>query len=358
MVFGILEQGRKLYPIINTTSLGCVPDIRPVFVSGVYRSSSTFLSAVIGCHEEYTATSSIIKFPRFCLGHYAPLDADENYIKLVHECRKRVTTRWDIDFDAEAVLEDVANRGISYATLYDSMMSHILAAGGGGGTQWIEKIAVMWSRIPDFLEMFPQGKVIHVLRDPRSVAASYKIMTNEIGATYLDAAFNTAHAIQSIEKFQKEAGGERIMLLKSEDLLGSPEENIRKICTFLEIEFSSRMLDPNRYGHIIGEDWRHNTSFHGEIKGFLPPTKRWREHMTAAETMFVEMVTQPYLAKYGYEAEQHFPSREDWNEIYDFLEDPFLRERFKKWLQTGEGSEGYRTDPYDTEMKIVFPDRY
>ncbi|MDA9194138.1 sulfotransferase [Alphaproteobacteria bacterium] len=348
-----------LNPLINRKSLGSVDGIRPVFVSGVYRSSSTFLSAIIGCHEEYTATSSIVKFPRFCLGRYDPIDNEENYKKLIHESHKRVTTRWDIDFDAEGVLDDVAKRGVSYATLYDSIMSHILAANdGAAGTQWIEKIAVMWSRIPEFLCMFPQGKVIHVLRDPRSVAASYKKMTNEPGATFLDAAFNTVHAIQSIEKFQKDLGNERIMLLRSEDLLISPEANIRKICTFLDVPFSSRMLDPNTYGHIIGEDWRHNTSFHGEIKGFLPPSLRWRDTMTPAETMFIEMISQPYLAKYGYEADSHFPSKKDWDEIYGFLEDPFLRERFEKWLHTGQGTEGYRTDPYLTEMKIVFPERF
>lgn len=343
---------------IDKKSLGSVSGIRPVFVSSLYRSSSTFLSAVIGCHEEYTATSSSVKFPRFCLGRYDPIQMEENYKKLVYETRKRVTTRWDIDFDAAAVLTDVEKRGVSYAVLYDSIMSQILSSNGAAGTQWIEKIAVMWSRVPEFLEMFPQGKVIHVLRDPRSVTASYKKMTNEVGATYLDAAFNTVHAIQSIERFQKEIGSDRIMLIRSEDIASEPEGAVRRVCEFLEIDFSSRMLDPNTYGHIIGEDWRHNTSYRGEIKDFPPASTRWRDNMSHAETIFVEMITQPYFSKYGYETEKYFPAKKDWDEIYSFLEDPFLRGRFEKWLHTGQGSEGYRTDPYLTEMKIVFPERF
>jgi len=352
------ERTMKLTTTLDTKDLGTVPGIRPIFVSSLYRSSSTFLSAVIGCHKEYTATSSSVKFPRFCLDRYDPIEVKENYTRLVHETRKRITTRWDVDFDAQAVLDDVEARGVSYAALYDSIMSHILDAHDAGGSQWIEKIAVMWSRIPEFLSMFPDGKVIHVLRDPRSVTASYKKMTNETGYTYLDAAFNTVHAIQSLEAFQEQYGEDRVKMVKSEDVAHDPEAMVKDICSFLEIDFSKDMMDPNTHGRIIGEDWRHNTSYRGEIQGFPAPSTRWRDNMSAAETMFVEMVTQPYLSKYGYEAEKHFPTKSDWDEIYGFLEDPFLHDRFEKLLHTGQGSEGYRTDPYLTEMKIVFPERF
>ena len=344
--------------ILKDENLGSVSRVRPVFISSLYRSSSTFLSAVIGCHEEYTATSSSVKFPRFCLGRYDPIKVEENYNRLISDTRIRVKSRWGIDFDAEAVLADVQKRGVCYAVLYDSIMSQILTESGAAGTQWIEKIAVMWSKIPEFLEMFPLGKVIHVLRDPRSVAASYKKMTYESGATYLDVAFNTVHAIQSIEYYQEKIGSDRIMLIRSEDIAKEPESAIRSVCDFLGIEFSSRMLDPNKYGRVLGEDWRYNTSFRGEIVGFPPASTRWRDSMSHAETLFLELITQPYLSRFGYEPEKYFPTRSDWEEIYGYLEDPFLRSRFEKWLQTGEGSEGYRTDPYLTEMRIVFPERF
>jgi hypothetical protein len=339
-------------------SLGSVAGIRPVFVSSLYRSSSTFLAGVISCHPDYQATSSSVKFLRFCLGRYGDVAEPANRERLVLETFARVNTRWKIRFDVDAVLRNVARRGATYAVLYDEIMSQILVAYGAGGAQWIEKIAVMWSRIPDFLRMFPDGKAIHVLRDPRSVTASYKKMTNEPGFTYLDAAFNTIDAIQSIRRFRTEFGADRVMLLRSEDVALQPEASIRSVCAFLGIEFSDRMMDPGEHGRIIGEDWRENTSFRGRIEGFPAPSTRWREFMTPAETMFVEMVCQPYLAENGYQADDHMPDESDWAQMYRFLEDPFLRERFRRWLHTGRGSEGYRTDPYMTEMKIVFPERF
>lgn len=327
-------------------------------MSSLYRSSSTFLAGVISCHPDYQATSSSVKFLRFCLDRYNPIEQSENYRRLVNETFARVNTRWDITFDVDAVIADAESAGVSYASLYNAIMSRVLVAYDAGGAQWIEKIAVMWSRAPDFLTMFPGGKVIHVLRDPRSVTASYKKMTNEPGYTYLDAAFNTVDAIQSMRRYEREFGSNRVMLVRSEDVALQPQPTIRRICDFLEIEFSDRMMQPNLYGDIIGEDWRKNTSFRGKIEGFPPPSTQWREHMTPAETMFVEMVCQPYLAEYGYESDGLMPGKQDWDEMYRFLEDPFLRGRFAHWLHTGQGREGYRTDPYTTEMKIVFPERF
>jgi len=352
------QEQRPSAPTSEFKNLGKVEGIRPVFVSSLYRSSSTFLAGVISCHPEYTATSSSVKFLRFCLGRYDPIEKRDSYARLVRETHQRINTRWQMSFDIDAVLRDVERRGPSYATLYDAIMSEVLTANQAGGSQWIEKIAVMWSRIPEFLNMFPDAKVIHVLRDPRSVTASYKKMTNEPGYTYLDAAFNTVHAIDSIERYQAEFGIDRVMLIRSEDVAADPRAAVDRICGFLGIEYSPRMLDPDRHGRIIGEEWQGNTSFRGVVTGFPPASTRWRDFMTPAETMFVELVTQPHLAGHGYQADPHFPSKADWDEIYGFLEDPFIRQRFQTLLQTGQGAEGYRTDPYVTEMKIVFPERF
>lgn len=337
--------------------LGVVSGIRPVFVSSLYRSTSTFLAGLIGCHPEYCATSSLVKFLRFCLYRYDPVDQPAKYRRLVHETCMRIKTRWNVEFDVEAAIAHAERVGVSYAVLYDAIMREVLRANGGGEAQWLEKIAVMWSRIPEFLTMFPEGRVIHIVRDPRSVAASYKKMTSEPGYTYLDAAFNTVHAIQSVRRYQKKFGG-RVMLLRAEDLTRNPRLILGRICDFLGMPFSDRMLQPDVYSRVIGEDWRGNTSFSDTLSGFMPPAERWREHMTAAEIAFVELICQPYLTPLGYKAEGQMPSRKEWNEIYDMLEDPFLEARFTRWLGVGEGTEGYRTDPYLTEMKIVFPERF
>ena len=42
---------------------------------------------------------------------------------------------------------------------------------------------------------------------------------------------------------------------------------LNKICSFLEVEFSNRMMDPNTNSLLLGESWNNNTSFRKEIIG-------------------------------------------------------------------------------------------
>jgi hypothetical protein len=45
---------------------GVVSDSKPIMVSGVYRSGTTFLTALLGAHPKLKASSSTVKFLRFC----------------------------------------------------------------------------------------------------------------------------------------------------------------------------------------------------------------------------------------------------------------------------------------------------
>ena len=330
---------------------GRMTGTQPVFLSSVYRSGSTFMAGVLNCHPRLVAASSTVKFLRFCLERYDPLE--ENLDRLIRDTRRRLNVRWDLDFDADAIVAGLDHDNLTYAAVYDAIMRQVIPGADRDGVNWVEKIAVMWSRAADFLTMFPQGRVIHVFRDPRRITASYKAQTYEPGFTYLDAGFNFLHAMDTIEECRRVFGPDRVMLLKMESLSEAPERVLREVCAFLDVPFSEQMLRPEEYGRNLGEDWTTNTSFEGAVDGFAQASDHWRTHLTAAEIFFIEMITQPKFAGYGYESAGLVPSKDDWDEIYGFVSDPFLSTRFARWAQTGAGSEGYRTDPIKTEMEIV-----
>jgi Sulfotransferase family len=339
-------------------SLGSLRGVRPLFISGVYRSGTTFLTALINSHPKFVTSSSSVKFLRFCAGRYGDLSDRANRRDLIDETLQRVRTRWNLTFDPDAVEASIAASDASYAAMYDAIMRQMLPGAWDGGLEWAEKLAVQWDRIPDFLRMFPDGKVIHIFRDPRDATASYKAMTNEPWPTHLDAAFNCLHAMQTIERLQTELPASRLLVVRAEDISQSAKTEIPRICDFLEVPPVDAMFRPERYRPIAGEDWKTNTSFAASIEGFPAATPRWREHLTKAETAFVELITQPLMSRFGYQGSGYVPTRADWDEIASLLKDSFLKERFQHYIETGAGSIGYRTDPYLTEMRIVFPERF
>lgn len=343
--------------IEDACSYGCVTETAPIFISGVYRSGTTLLSAILGAHPKIFAASSTVKFLRFCLGRYGDVSDYSNALRLLEDTNARVQCRWGLAIDIKKIIKKAeGNSEISYALLYDLIMRDMLGGWEREGFRWAEKLAVQWADIPIFLQMFPNGKAIHIFRDPRDTTASYKHMTFESGNSFLDAAFNFRGAAESIESFVR-SNPERVLSVKVEDISDDVERFARGVCNFLALDYDKSMTDPKAL-RSEGEDWASNTSF-GEVFEQIPKLKpRWPDKLTRCEVMFIELITQPYLSKCGYDFSGFFPSREDWISFYDFIEEPFLKERFLHYLTTGKGTQGYKTDPYHHEMKIVFPERY
>jgi len=335
---------------------GVVHDSRPILVSGVYRSGTTFLAAMLGAHPGLAATSSTVKFLRFCNGRYGDLARPECLDALVRETARRVRVRWEIEIDANAVLADLATRDdLSYARAYDVIMRHMLTA-GRDDVRWVEKLAMQWTDVPLFLEMFPNGRVLHIIRDPRDVTASYKAMTFEPGNTFLDAAFNCRSSMEHARRYERShAAG--FLVVRAEDLAADPQAGARQLCGFLDIAYDDRMVDAAEF-HAEGEDWASNTSFGQSFDRIRPLAPRWPDNLSTDELALVELVTQPYLCDFGYEHSGCVPKPEQWQRIAALCDDSFLAERLRRWFVLGEGSQGYRTDPYEHEMKIVFPERY
>ncbi len=90
-------------------------------------------------------------------------------------------------FRVARVLERLrANSDVQLRDVYEAIMVETFCD-GRLDMRWGEKSLMQWSNIPLFFEMFPNGQVVHMVRDPRDVLASYREFTNEVQFRYLDA---------------------------------------------------------------------------------------------------------------------------------------------------------------------------
>lgn len=338
--------------------LGVAPSSQPIFVTGVYRSGTTFVASLIGSHSDVVAAVNTVKFLRFCLRRYGDLARFENVKLLVRDTVRRIEVRWEINLDEKAILDEAWNTSsTSYAGIYDLLMQRIALSQKPSATRWLEKVNCNWSAIPDFLDMFPDGKVIHVIRDPRNVAASYKFMTFGEGNQYLDAAFNCRGSMESFDVLRAEHRS-RVLAVQIESFSQDPEKQVSDIQSFLGLAPDNRMLDPSKFEGIGGSRWDTNTSFNKPHMGWPKDVPRWPLHLTAAEVLLIEIITQPFFSRFGYVSTGREVSEFEWSEARSLLNTPFLEQRLNSWVATGTGAEGYLTDPYEFEMRQVFPERF
>ena len=92
----------------------------------------------------------------------------------------------------------------------------------------------------DMLQIFPNSKIIHMVRDPRDNIPSYQKVSfdlNNPGAlayrwNYYNKAFLDA----------KKSYPNNILLIKYEDLLQQPEQTLKSICDFIDVPFNDSIL--------------------------------------------------------------------------------------------------------------------
>lgn len=102
---------------------------------------------------------------------------------------------------------------------------------------WLEKTPANSACFTFFLNSFQNGKAIHVVRNPFDTIAS--LMNRGYNLYYATGIYllNTACGVAASKS-------KRVHTVKYEDLTTKPDETVRKLCSFLDIDFSYEMLQP------------------------------------------------------------------------------------------------------------------
>lgn len=321
--------------------------LKPIFISGLYRSGTTLVTRMLNNHPSLSVTYDSVHFMRFSYDKYNPIALKENYSSLIKEIQERIHRRWEMSFDAQAVIDKLnLEPYLDYADVYDALMQEILLKPKKEALRWGEKTNVCWGQIPNFLKMFPEGKTIHVIRDPRGVLSSFKNMTEEPGLRYLDTAFAALNSFHSAQDYLKTIPENNFYCLKYETLISNPKKELKALCDFLEIEFDPIMTDHTKFTDRTGKFWSGESSFEPLICGISDkPVDRWKEKLTKVEVFFMEMILREQMVHFGYELCASALGKDEWDELYGILSDPFINQRYNYWLKTGKGTEAYPSDP-------------
>lgn len=176
------------------------------------------------------------------------------------------------------------------------------------------KFPVDVGHIGELLEWFPDCKVIHITRDPRAVAMSKsndphgtairvrrhprlawfirKLMVGLVIAQY----WWTARLHRRFD------GLGNYRLFRYEDLLAAPEQTLRDLCAFIDVDFTEAMLNPQR-----GRHEHQASSLTGkQAKPFDPVSAtRWRSAISRLDDWVISTLTRGSMRTLGYDPETH-----------------------------------------------------
>lgn len=120
-------------------------------------------------------------------------------------------------------------------------------------SEWIEKTPSNALAISLFLSLFPEGKILHITRNPLHAVASLmfrgKDVLNACAVNLLNSIAITTH--KNYREFY---------IIKYEDLVIKPKETLRKMCSFLNVDSEEHMLIPKseEEGVTKMKGWNYN----------------------------------------------------------------------------------------------------
>ena len=326
--------------------------LKPILITGVYRSGTTLLSRILNNHSKLSITYDNVHFMRFCYEQFSPVSNPSNLEKLLINIKQRVEKRMEINWDISPVSESILKYPqINYACVYNEVMRSLIQE--SEEHQWGEKTMICWSKTPDFISMFPNGKVLHIIRDTRDVLASFKKVTNEPGLRYFDAIFTTIHSMNWALTFGADLPSKNYMCLKYEDLVREPEKMVKQISDFLEVPYEAQMLDVKKFTHRTQkEKWSSNTAYKEKLNNINGKSVgKFRQHLSNIELFLAELIARDMLTRFGYDLTGTSLMFDEWQELYQILSDDFISKRFKTWLRTNDGVEDYPSPPPEIYRK-------
>lgn len=163
-----------------------------------------------------------------------------------------------------------------------------------GKKRWLEKTPPNIRRVDSILEKYPKAQFIETYRDPRAVYLSWKKAEIDF--------FKQSDIFECISYWNKAAFcGERFFKLipnqfyrlQYEKLVNSPEDELKKLCIFLNEDFDPNVLNVEVVNNFFSD-------IEGQ-KGFSKvPVDRWKTLLRDEEKLFIDIATKKYRKKLDY----------------------------------------------------------
>jgi len=277
-------------------------ELRPIFIVGAARSGTTMLGSILGSAAGSLATPE----SQFISALLASTELPDGYVSSdVARSRLAVDPRfriWGIDADAAVPR---GGRSIRLRHLVEGLvLAYAARSNRSGITVWVDHTPESLFILPCLIEMFPDARVLHLVRDGRAVGAS--VLPLDWGAAnILDAATSwigqvaAGLAAETSPQFEG-----RIRRVYYERLVSDPIGTVAEVCEFCKIPFDESMIEGK--GFLVP---RYTLGQHAlvGVKPQISQISKWRSQLSQRQIEIFEAQAGSHLRMLGYETD-YWPS--------------------------------------------------
>ena len=189
-----------------------------------------------------------------------------------------------------------------YSDFIDAIMSE--RAHADGKSRWGDKTPFYTPDIDVLWHLFPEAKIIHLVRDGRDVSLSQRRIS-WLPNSMPRIAENWRWMTTICHKVGSVRGAEYFLEIKYEDLVCDTERSLRRVCDFLGEPFAPEMLSYEQGARAAVP--QESLQWHLNSVRAPDPVKAyaWKRELALADRIIFEQHAGDALELFGYELERH-----------------------------------------------------
>jgi hypothetical protein len=276
----------------------------PIFIVGSPRSGTTLLSAMLGSHSRLYCGPETQFFNKIANRKLEDIINDDDWDRKASKilCEITLSKQLVVELFGEnenSIAKYLNDKPKNKKSLLESLCRN--NADKNGKARWIEKTPNHILHLAEIRSMYPESKIIRIMRDPRDSAKSmiYLPWTTE---SFIENSYLWKKWYDESEEFLNTDN--QSLTVKFEDLLCESKNVLTKICNFIGEDFEEGMTDTMASAKLViskGEPWKNQV-------GQSLDTKRvatWKTKLNQEEISFSDRFFKKVLNIYEYEFTTH-----------------------------------------------------
>jgi hypothetical protein len=263
----------------------------PIFIGGLDQSGKTPLRRMLSAHPDLLLTRRTYLWTRF-YRRFGDLAHPDNLERCLAAILSQPSIQ-ELQPDAGRIRDEFYTGPPTYARLFELFYHHNLER--SGKRRWGEQLGLVERFADVIFAAYPDAKMIHMIRDPRDVAANLQREKTQSGEKR---GWSTARWRYSVQLALRNLNRypEQYTVIRYEDLMQDTENTLRAVCVFLKEEYCLEMLQVFQAGADL-EDSARRTQLPPSPVGQTRESPTYRQK---AGTIFAQMLVQEHLIEFGY----------------------------------------------------------